>query len=284
MPDPAMEAKTGTTTASTPFPDSPRVVYDKNPLFEVLCQLRFPHILRIETEIPAAFQEKIRKEFPFFRERVASPAIPELPPGMPDAFVKAIQAAAAGPGAPKAYEFLTADKVWTVTLTRGSLAIKTTKYTRWEEFKAYMTGPLQALTEIYAPAFFTRIGLRYQDLIQRSNLGLSGTAWPELLNPTIAGELASPELAGAVEEAFTQVLVRLPSESGQVRVRHGLVQVAGSDEECYLIDSDFYREGEVATDEAPRTLDSFNRQSGRLFRWCITDRLHRAMEPKPVLE
>jgi uncharacterized protein (TIGR04255 family) len=147
-----------------------------------------------------------------------------------------------------------------------------------------MTGPLQALTEIYAPAFFTRIGLRYQDLIQRSKLGLDRTVWSALLRPAIAGELASPELAGTVEESFTQVLVRLPSESGQVRIRHGLAQVAGSDEECYLIDSDFYREGKVATDEASRTLDSFNRQSGRLFRWCITDRLHQAMEPRPVLE
>lgn len=282
MPDLAMEANTGTTKTSAPFPDSPRVVYDKNPLFEVLCQLRFPQILRIESEIPAAFQEKIRKEFPFFRERVASSAIPELPPGMPDAVVKAIQAAAAGPLGPKAYEFLTADKVWTVSLTRGFLAIKTTKYIRWEEFKAYMTRPLQALTEIYAPAFFTRIGLRYQDLIQRSKLGLDRAAWSALLTPAVAGELASPELAGTVEEAFTQVLVRLPSESGQVRIRHGLVQVAGSDEECYLIDSDFYREGKVATNDASGILDSFNPQCRRLFRWCITDQLHQAMEPHPV--
>ena len=57
MLDPATEAKTDTTTTSTPFPDTPRVVYNKNPLFEVLCQLRFPHILRIETEIPAAVPE-----------------------------------------------------------------------------------------------------------------------------------------------------------------------------------------------------------------------------------
>jgi hypothetical protein len=31
----------------------PRRIYRKNPLAEVICQLRFPEILSIETELPA---------------------------------------------------------------------------------------------------------------------------------------------------------------------------------------------------------------------------------------
>lgn len=58
----------GQPSALTTFPETPRVIYAKNPLFEVICQLRFPAILKIDSEIPAGFQEKLRASFPLFRE------------------------------------------------------------------------------------------------------------------------------------------------------------------------------------------------------------------------
>ena len=51
-----------------PFPDSERVIYQRNPLLEVICQLRFPSILRIDSEAPAVFQERVRKEYPMYQE------------------------------------------------------------------------------------------------------------------------------------------------------------------------------------------------------------------------
>lgn len=41
-----------------------RYQYAKSPLVEVICQLRFPTILSIGSQEPAAFQEAIRREFP----------------------------------------------------------------------------------------------------------------------------------------------------------------------------------------------------------------------------
>lgn len=49
-----------------PFPESKRVFYVKNPLAEVICQLRFPAILRIGAESPHEFQERIRDHLPLF--------------------------------------------------------------------------------------------------------------------------------------------------------------------------------------------------------------------------
>ena len=37
-----------------------RCIYRRSPLIEVICQLRFPAILRIDAQAPAQFQEAIR--------------------------------------------------------------------------------------------------------------------------------------------------------------------------------------------------------------------------------
>ena len=42
------------------FSNEPRCIYRKNQLAEVICQLRFPEILKISAEAPVAFQEAIR--------------------------------------------------------------------------------------------------------------------------------------------------------------------------------------------------------------------------------
>lgn len=64
------------------FPVAPRVVYDKSPLVEVVCQLRFPTVLRIEAEVPSAFQEAVRSRFPLFDRQASSvphKVIPQQP-------------------------------------------------------------------------------------------------------------------------------------------------------------------------------------------------------------
>jgi len=44
------------------------LIYAKNPLEMVICQVRFPAILKISSEPPADFQEALRREYPLFRE------------------------------------------------------------------------------------------------------------------------------------------------------------------------------------------------------------------------
>ena len=62
------------------FPESPRVVYEQNPLDEVICQLRFPAVLRIDSESPVRFQEAVRNQYPLFQERTqVQAAVPGLP-------------------------------------------------------------------------------------------------------------------------------------------------------------------------------------------------------------
>jgi uncharacterized protein (TIGR04255 family) len=247
-------------------------------LEEVICQLRFPTILRIESEVPAAYQERIRRQYPLFRESQGLEQQLAIAREVIQKFGQNLSL----PTSVRAFEFLTADEVWTVTLTREFLALTTRNYQRWEEFREYLKEPLNSLLEEYSPPFFTRVGLRYKDVIRRSALGLQDIPWSDLLAPYVTGELSVPEVATSADEAVRRLLIRLPEGTGQVRIIHGLGQMTGSDESCYIIDSDFFVDDRTEASSALDTLDRFNKQAGRLFRWCITERLHAAMGPKSI--
>jgi uncharacterized protein (TIGR04255 family) len=268
-------------TTLPPFPDSERVVYRRNPLIEVICQLRFPPILRIAAVPPMEFQERIRAEYPLLSEQIPEINI-QVPPEMPPAVADLLKGTLTK-GKIIGYGFSSSDEKWKVTLTRDFLSLSTAEYTRWEHFREHLEGPLQALIAFYAPAFFTRVGLRYQDLIRRSALGLPlTTKWSELIRPPIAGVHGAPALEGSIEESLGQVLISLPQYGGRVRMNYGIVEAANVPEKCFLIDGDYYSEERTRTDDVDRILAYFNKQSGRLFRWCIEERLQQAMEPQPV--
>jgi len=260
------------------FPEAPRVLYELNPLHEVICQLRFPPVLRIETEVPSGFQERIRASFPYYE---AKPSL-KLPAGLPpDVVSSLIQGTPLGLG--PTHEFSSADKQWVVSLTREFLALTCRRYERWERFRDMLRGPLDALLEIYTPSFYTRVGLRYIDLIRRSVLGLDQVGWDQLLKPWVAGPFGSPEIASTVEHAASDFLIAVPEIESRLRVRHGVVLHPDSQESCYLIDADFFDERRTEiTDVFPR-LDALNRQAGLFFRWCIRDRLHEAMRPRQLV-
>jgi uncharacterized protein (TIGR04255 family) len=264
-----------TTASEGHLPISPRILYAKNPLVEVICQVRFPPVLRIDSEIPAAFQESIRESFPLFSDE-ESPLLSELPKEL-------LQFARAGFGnqlAQKTWRFASDDSNWIVSLTRESFALATNQYSRWEDFRARLSRLLDALQAEYKPSFFTRVGLRYQNLIVRSKLELDAVPWSELLRPPVAAEFSDIEMASAILDCGHRVLISL-AKNGVVNLRHGTARQQGVDEESYLIDNDFFTEERMEVANAIDRLDIFNGEAGRLFRWCISDRLHESMGPSP---
>jgi uncharacterized protein (TIGR04255 family) len=263
-----------------PFPEVPRVIYAKNPLDEVICQLRFPTILKIDTDLPAAFQDRIRARYPLYEAKSAA----KLPPNLPQELAKQLAATLPPIFAARVHDFTTPDRQWTVSLTKDFLALTCRKYRRWEQFKEHLGELLAGLRDIYAPAFFSRLGLRYRDVIRRSDLGMENADWSELLKPWIAGVLSAPDVSAEVQHVFKDFIVRLPSDNAHVRVQHAIVRDDKSPEPCYLIDADFSDEQQTETNHAIAKLDFLNRQARYLFRWCISDKLHRALEPTSVAD
>jgi uncharacterized protein (TIGR04255 family) len=260
-----------------PIPESGRIIYRNNPLVEVVCQLKFPPVLRVESELPAEFQEAIRSEYPIYSE----PPAALIPEGLPPEIARLVGSMLPAPGG-KMHEFVSEDQVWKLTLCRDFLALRCSRYERWERFAQSFRCPFDELVQIYRPAFFSRVGLRYQNLIRRRSLGLEGVDWGELLQPHVAGALSS-SVSSDVEEVLQVVSFRLPENRGRVTMRHGLVRDSATNEACYAIDNDFYTEEKTLVADALGKLEYYNGYSGRVFRWSIKERLDRAMEPQPVL-
>jgi uncharacterized protein (TIGR04255 family) len=256
------------------FPDQPRVIYRKRPTEEVICQLRFPTLLRIDAEPPVAFQERIRRRYPVLTEK--KPEFPTFPQEM-----MTLIGADFRIGKP-AYEFATEDAKWKVTLAADYISLATSGYERWEIFRDHLIGPFESLLQLYAPSFFTRVGLRYRDVIMRSRLGLKDAPWSELLQPAVAGALSVDRISSSVIQAAKNVTFNLPGDCGQLRVRHGLGATPGSEEPCYVIDADFFTVQKKEPSHALDTLDTFHIEARLFFQWCITRKLHDALDPEPV--
>ena len=91
------------------FSQQPRCHYGASPLSEVICQLRFPDILSISANPPAAFQEAIRDDYPEYTLRRDVP--PPKVTGAPGHF------SLENPPAVVNYQFASPDGVWRVNLT-----------------------------------------------------------------------------------------------------------------------------------------------------------------------
>lgn len=183
----------------------------------------------------------------------------------------------------QSYEFLSKEADWKLVLTGDFLALSTSKYRQWEEFRDRLQSAIDVLIKLYKPSHFSRTGLRYQDLIVRSDLGLQSSPWSLLLKPSIAGMLVAE---GLPQDGLLEVLslfsYRLDHNAAVARVRHGLARRGDTNELCYLIDADFFSETPIEVGDVIGTLNIFNEEAGDLFRWCITDELRDAMGPEPV--
>jgi uncharacterized protein (TIGR04255 family) len=271
-------------------PESNREVYRQNPLAEVVADLRFSPILRIESEPPAQFQEAIRDRYPQYRRVAAASQLPKDVPAPVRSLIEGVGAAAG----PVYHYFGTQDQdertripVTYVTLSRESLQFTTRAYRRWEEFRAGFDHVRAAFEQVYRPGSYTRIRLRYVDVIRRSRLGLENVSWAELLNPSIGGELAAPEFGENIDSASRQLHCKLEGEDSFLTLKTGIAptqpnNAVASKERCFLIDGDFHTHKRMELQNVTAALDSFHRASGNLFRWAIRPRLRDALGPEPL--
>lgn len=255
------------------FSDRPRTHYPSAPVHEVICQLRFPTILTINSVEPADFQEAVRADFPQYARRQEAP--PPVPQG----------ANAARPAPVSNYHFLSEDNHWKLNLTKDFIALSTVRYPGWETFAGRLDKALAAFIQTYQPAYFQRVGLRYVNLISRKRLDLEDTPWTELIAPAYTGALADPELRE--EDCLslgTDVTLKLDN-SCRAKIHGGLarLQVNGPNapqqdpELRFIFDMDLSMSGNVPCTMAAGALETLHLHGGRIFEGAVTETLRDAM-------
>ncbi len=254
------------------FSEDEACTYARNPLLEVICQLRFPPILSINENTPAEFQEAVRDMFPQFSVQV------ERVPVMPG------QPAPEKPATVNNYQFISADGKWKLNLTQNFIALSTRGYTDWKTFAGMLDKPLSEFIQRYHPAYFQRVGLRYMNAISRKALGLQGTPWNDLIQPAWLGVLDEedvPEMA--VVRAGVDAELMLP---GKLRLKGhggpGRIQIQGKPEQevRYMLDFDLSCNEKTEINQAAGMLDKLHEQADKVFQGAITIRLHEAMDPQ----
>ena len=254
--------------------DNRPYIYEKNQLIETICQLRFPTILSIEAKEPADFQERIRGGFPRYGCQMDSAPGPD---GKPQQI--------------KNYTFVTEDGGCKLSLTKDFIALSTMRYPGWDGFARTLDEPLAKFIEVYKPAFFQRIGLRYVNAISRRALGLEGRRWNDLLQPQYLGVLDDD----AVEEAdVTKCAVEIerrldarcslklhagPGNVRRTRRTEAGIQTVQEQETRFILDQDLYAAGDIPLNAAAEVLEQLHGHADRVFSDAITDVLHDAMGP-----
>lgn len=256
-----------------PFPSFPRAEFPQNTLEEVICQVSFPAVLSISTHSPSEFQERIRERYPRYSK--------ENPVSVPPQVAQMLRPFLGENGEKTVHRFRTSDEVQMISLASEFTAISTSQYRNWANFSGEIELSLNALGDVYKPAFVSRVGLRYRNVIDREQLGLPDRTWRELINPDLLGLAGHKDVHRDVQASAAEVLLRLGTPNGGVvRVRHGTVRRENGSEglDLYLIDADFYVEEETTLEQTRASLEQLHEHTGNLFRWFITDTLAATLE------
>ena len=260
------------------FSTEPRCHYRNAQLAEVICQFRFPEILTIETELPARFQEAIRQELPVYSLRKEG--------GPPAVANQGGRITIEPPKQTNNYQFASADGVWRVNLTSKFISLACSRYTCWEDFAAMLDKPLAAFIQLYKPAFFERVGLRYLNFINREALGLGDVPYRELIEAPYLGILSDEEV---MESTIGRSSIDVECQiRGGCRLKlhagPGIAKAPGllREEPRFILDMDLYMPGNIPVNLSAPTMHTLHSQAFSIFRGAITDTLHEAMEPEDI--
>jgi uncharacterized protein (TIGR04255 family) len=252
-----------------PFgPPVPEVPLRDAPLVNVIAQVRFPPIMRIESDpgFVAVFQEAIRKDYPILRPERQLGVL--IGPG-------GVQPQDAG----TVWRFESKDPdAWQVILAPTFVSLSAKRYTRRSDLLARLTVVLHALEAWLDPNVCDRIGVRYVDRVMGDRL----SRLAKLIRPEVLGVGGDKEAMGDVDvvHALSDSLFRL-GDLSELRGRWGTLPggatydpgIEPARETSWVLDLDHYtskpEDFELAAIGAK--VAEFCERIYTFFRWVVTD-------------
>jgi uncharacterized protein (TIGR04255 family) len=243
-----------------------------NPLIDVICHFDFPRVLAIDNELPVDFQKALVSKYPLLETRTVRASSES-------------DASEDATGRRLIYDFSSANKERVIVLGSDFLGVRAYKYERWEFFQEAIETAIRTLLATYTLSVFTGLSLNYVNIVDREALGMKDVPWRELIRPSLIGALNETEVTeNNLHEQHSSSTFQL--DHGYVRILSGLVERSEANTPCFLIDNEFISDESLEADESKIVpiLRRFNLESGRAFRWCITEQLHQALRPTPIAE
>lgn len=248
-----------------------RYKYNKSPLVEVIFQLRFPTILSINSIQPYQFQELIREEYPYYDENIEQENELTVAPDLRQAQLKSSQN--------KNYSFVSVNHEYKVNLTSTFIAVSTLQYSKWEDFKKRIEFVIGCFEKVYKPLFYTRVGLRYTNVIQRSELNLDNTDWSELIQPELLGVISDKK---NINSYISEAEFKNVNNDTFTKTHVELIQINDKQEICLLIDCDYFKPEKTDNKEVIDVVGQLHTESSGFLSRTITEKLHKAMKPEII--
>lgn len=237
-------------------PPAKPTTYERNFLRSVVCELRFPTLLELETQPPVAFQKALRTAYPLY-EKARSMTF------------QAAGAIAQG----VVYSLRSRNRRWVVSLRPSSLALTTEHYAGFDEFESRVNDVVKRTLKLLDTDFFTRVGLRYQNVLPTKQEEIEG--W---LNPVLAGPLTA-DVLGPVDMCWQDIrgMTDLGDLPGRYLLRHGVRADLGDLQ--YVLDMDFFAENVEAKGLLP-ILRQMREQCFSLFSWALGPKAREYLGPE----
>lgn len=224
--------------------------YKRNFLKQAVCELRFPTLMELgDPRPPAALVAALRKEYPHLE--LANEVTIGIGGGIP--------------GSNNTHLFRSAKLTWTVSLKQSALSIETTAYTGFPNMKERILRVVEAASKIIDSDFFTRVGLRYINVIDSEEDPTDGWVNSDLVQP-----LLSQQFSGLHDYAGRMQLV---ADDGGCLLQHGIrlkqpLRDGKAVPPEYLLDIDSFR-NDVSISDIESALDAMHAQVFNVFDWAI---------------
>lgn len=249
-------------------------ILKNNPLKNVICQLKFPNILSINEELPAKFQEEIRDEFPNFQEITEMQNEIVINTNLENNFLRP---SFTQQKPIKNFKFSTRDGGTSINLTSSFIALSTLNYSTWEDFCSKLKKIIYLFQDIYRPAYFTRIGLRYIDTFNYFRYSITNETLSEYFNNSVLGLLSDKTISSAVYSMQNSVELH-SQEDVAVKILATIAQVIGEEGNSFVLDSDFIFSGQSDINGFEDILNRLHLEASGFLHWAVSKKMEELME------
>lgn len=228
-----------------------------NFLKQVVCELRFPTLMELgEQRPPSSFVKALRKEYPHL-----------------DLSNEVTLGLGGSAGSSNIHIFRSQKSNWNVSLKQSALSIETTAYAGFDNLRSRVLRVVEAASEVIDSDFFTRVGLRYINIIKGGGSDISQWINPSLLTPVHSNTFRG------INECSGRLVIA--DEDGGCLLQHGIHFDESSkqiqDYPDFHIDIDSFRT-EVLLEDTIDAIEIMHQQVFDIFDWSLGEKARSYLE------